>query len=119
LTVQLSPITSTPLPADSPHFAERVSQLPPAEQRRVVAQQFEAILLRQLLGPTLQALPGAGNEIYGYMLTDALAQKLSAGNGLGLASLLERQFAPREPSAATAPSSTVFLSSGMPSADKP
>jgi flagellar protein FlgJ len=67
----------------------------PAEQRRVVAQEFEAILLRQLLAPALQNMPGAGNGMYSYMLTDAFAQKLSAGNGLGLSGMLERQFTPR------------------------
>lgn len=76
---------------DSTQFAERVGRLPPAEQRRVVAQQVEAILLRQLLAPALANLPGAGNGMYGYLLTDAMAQKLSAGRGLGFARLLERQ----------------------------
>jgi peptidoglycan hydrolase FlgJ len=74
----------------------------PAEQRRVVAQQFEAILLRQLLAPALQTMPGAGNGMYSYMLTDAFAQKLSAGGGMGLASMLERQFTPRGETAAAA-----------------
>jgi len=93
--VQISPLTSTPPVADSAAFASRVSRMSPVEQRRVVAQQFEAILLRQLLAPALQTMPGAGNGMYSYMLTDAFAQKLSAGNGLGLSGMLERQFTPR------------------------
>jgi len=80
----------------------------------VVAQEFEAILLRQLLAPALQTMPGAGNGMYSYMLTDAFAQKLSAGNGLGLSGMLERQFTPRGETAAAAP--TAASSSGQTSA---
>ena len=83
----------------------------PAEQRHVVAQQFEAILLRQLLGPALQSMPGAGNGMYSYMLTDAFAQKLSAGRGMGLASILERQFTPKGESAPVSPASAATVSS--------
>jgi len=97
---------------DSTQFADRVGRLPAAEQRRVVADQVEAILLRQLLAPALAHLPGAGNGVYGYLLTDALAQKLSAGRGIGFARLLERQLnatknpaagAPRPPAGSAAP----------------
>jgi len=120
LTVQVTPVTSAPLSADSPHFGERLRSLPPAEQRRVVAEQFEAVLLRQLLGPTLQKLPGAGgNGVYGYMLTDAFAQKLSSGSGLGLARLLERQFTPPGEHLPAAPSPTASRSSGTPTARTP
>jgi len=77
--VQITPIASTSSASDPARLADRVSQLSPAEQRHVVAQQFEAILLRQLLAPALQTMPGAGNGMYSYMLTDAFAQKLSAG----------------------------------------
>jgi len=104
--MQVAPIASSPSPADAASFADRLRGLSPVEQRHVVAQQFEAILLRQLLAPALQNLPGAGNGIYNYMLTDAFAQKLSAGSGLGLSSLLERQFTPRGEAASIPPSST-------------
>ena len=104
--MQISPLPSTPPVADPVKFTERLNQMSPAEQRHVVAQQFEAILLRQLLAPALKTMPGSGNGIYGYMLTDAFAQKLSAGRGLGLASVLERQFAPRSENGSAAPAAS-------------
>ena len=102
--MQVTPLTSSPAAADPSRLSDRLNHMAPAEQRRVVAQQFEAILLRQLLAPALQSMPGAGNGMYSYMLTDAFAQKLSAGGGMGLASILERQFTPRGEAATTASS---------------
>ena len=99
--MQVAALTSTLPAADPARFADRLNQMSPVEQRHVVAQQFEAILLRQLLAPALQTMPGAGNGIYSYMLTDAFAQKLSAGHGMGLAGMLERQFTPRGETAAS------------------
>lgn len=66
------------------------------------AGQFEAIILRQLLAPTIEPImngglggtEGSGGSIYGYMLTDALAGSLSKGGGLGLGSMLEKQLSP-------------------------
>jgi Rod binding domain-containing protein len=115
--VQVTPLTSSPPAADPARFADRLNRMSPAEQRRVVAQQFEAILLRQLLAPALQTMPGAGNGIYSYMLTDAFAQKLSAGGGMGLAAMLERQFTPRGETAAppTATASSPGQTSAAPS----
>lgn len=110
--MQVAPIGSLPVPAEATSFADRLRGLSPVEQRHLVAQQFEAILLRQLLAPALQNLPGAGNGIYNYMLTDALAQKLSAGNGLGLSGLLERQFAPAGEKTAAATSAATAAAPG-------
>ncbi len=67
------------------------------------ASQFEAIILRQLLAPSIEpmmngSLGGAkssGGSMYGYMLTDALSTNIAQGGGLGLARVLERQFNPR------------------------
>jgi flagellar protein FlgJ len=117
--VQITPLTSSPPVADPAHLADRLSRMSPAEQRHVVAQQFEAILLRQLLAPALQSMPGAGNGMYSYMLTDAFAQKLSAGNGLGLAGILERQFTPRGETAAAAPATTASSPGQTPAAQSP
>lgn len=71
----------------------------PAEQRAAVAAQFEAILVRQLLGKTMTSLMGGGaggvsGSIYGDMLADTISQQLSAGQGLGIGRFLEQQLTP-------------------------
>lgn len=67
------------------------------------ASQFEAIILRQLLAPSIEPVmsgglggeQNAGSSIYGYMLTDSLANSLSQAGGLGLGRMLEKQLTPR------------------------
>lgn len=61
------------------------------------ARQFEAIMLRQLLDESLGKVfsKGAGGHIYGYMITDALADGISKGGGLGLARVIESQLTER------------------------
>ena len=75
----------------------------PAEQRKEVAAQFEAILVRQLLGPTMASMlgkdGGAASSVYGDMLTDTFAQQLTRGGGFGLGQMLEQQLTPRAPRA--------------------
>ena len=70
----------------------------PAEQRAAVAAQFEAILVRQLLGKTMTSLLGSSSgvsgSIYGDMLADTVSQQLTAGRGLGLGQFLEQQLTP-------------------------
>ncbi|MBE7538292.1 MAG: rod-binding protein [Opitutaceae bacterium] len=76
-----------------------------AKDVKHAASQFEAIILRQLLAPTIEPLMsgglggssagGGGGGVYGYMLTDVLADSLSKGGGLGLSQMLVRQFTPR------------------------
>lgn len=77
----------------------------PAEQRASVAGQFEAILVRQLLGKTITSMMGkeggASASVYGDLLTDTFAQQLSAGQGMGLSRMIERQLTPRVPVAPT------------------
>lgn len=77
----------------------------PEVQRAEVAAQFEAILVRQLLAPTMTSMlgneGGAASSVYGDMLTDTLAQQLTRGPGLGLGKLLEQQLAPRTPHSST------------------
>lgn len=80
----------------------RPAQTSPEEVRKA-AGQFEAILLRQLLAPSIEPImsgglggassPG-GAGVYGYLLTDVLANSLSAGGGLGLGRMLEKQLSP-------------------------
>ena len=61
------------------------------------ARQFEAIMLRQLLDESLGKVfsKGAGGHVYGYMITDALADGISKGGGLGLARVIESQLTER------------------------
>jgi flagellar protein FlgJ len=67
------------------------------------ASQFEAIILRQLLAPSIEPMmagslgggQSSGGSVYGYMLTDTLANSLAQGGGLGLAHMLEKQLTPR------------------------
>jgi flagellar protein FlgJ len=70
-----------------------------AADRKKVSQQFEAILVRQLLGKTMTKMLGSGDStassVYGDMMTDSLATQLTAGPGLGIGRMLEKQLAPR------------------------
>ena len=71
----------------------------PAEQRAAVAAQFEAILVRQLLGKTMTRMLGTGEgaaaSVYGDLLTTTIANQLASGPGLGLGRIIEQQLAPR------------------------
>lgn len=78
-------------------------ELPKAQQAHAAATQFEAIMVRQLLSQSVGKMMSGGSEggskaggdIYGYMLTDSLADKIAQGGGLGLARMLEKQFTPK------------------------
>lgn len=77
--------------------AAALRNLPQSEQVKAAAGQFEAIILRSMLQDSVGKLTGgdqAGGGMYGYMLTDVLANKLSEGGGLGLAKILEQQLSP-------------------------
>ena len=72
------------------------------KQIHAAAQQFEALILRQLLEPAMEPLMsgGLGGEqsgggVYGYMATDVMANSLSQGGGLGLSKILEKQLTPK------------------------
>ncbi len=86
--------------------AKAIKNLPASEQVKAAAGQFEAILLRQFLQDSVGGLMGGdksgGGNVYGYMLTDVLASKLSEGGGLGLAHILQQQLTPRGMNAAAA-----------------
>jgi flagellar protein FlgJ len=78
----------------------RMQKLPQSEQTKAVAGQFEAILLRQFLQESVGSIMGGKDggptgSVYGYLLTDVLANQLSAGGGLGLGRVLEHQLTPR------------------------
>ncbi len=87
------------------------SAKPAASDVKKAASQFEAIILRQLLKPSIEPMmsgggsesgPGAGGggSVYAYMLTDTLANSLSSAGGLGLSRMLEKQFSPASAKAA-------------------
>lgn len=75
------------------------SKTPTADEIKKAAAQFEAIIMRQLLAPTIEPIMSggmggakdAGGGIYGYMLTDVLATGLAQSGGLGWARMLEKQ----------------------------
>jgi Rod binding domain-containing protein len=73
----------------------------PAAQRAAVAQQFEAILVRQLLGKTLNSMlggegGGVAGSVYGDLLADTISQQLTAGQGLGLGRFIQQQLTPKQ-----------------------
>ena len=87
--------------------AAPASASPSAKQIQAAARQFEAIILRQLLNPAIEPLMShglggdskangsGGGGVYGYLVTDVLANSLSQGGGLGLARILEKQLTPK------------------------
>jgi peptidoglycan hydrolase FlgJ len=89
----------------------------PADIKKAAAQ-FEAIIMRQLLAPSIEPLmagglggdggsPGGG--IYGHMMTEVLADNLAKGGGIGLGKMLEKQFSPASAAPASAPLSSKTL----------
>ena len=85
-------------------------QAPDADEKQVaaartVAQQFEAIFLRQLMG-TLEKSGGFGGSgtgagIYKSMMVGALADSTAAGGGIGLADVVFKAMMPQAAAAAT------------------
>ena len=101
--MQVAPISSPAHPAVHDLAALKRGNLDPAEQRAAVAGQFEAILLRQFLQESVGSMMGGeskgggggGGSVYGFMLTDTLADKLSQGRGMGIAPMIAKQLTPR------------------------
>jgi len=70
----------------------------PADVKKA-ASQFEAIIIRQLIEPSITPImsgglgggESSGGGVYGYMLTDVLSNSFAQGGGLGWANLLEKQ----------------------------
>ena len=93
-------INSNAASAPTQFNAAAVRNATPAAQRAAVASQFEAVLIRQLLGPTVSSMLSSGESsaagnVYGDLLADSLSQQLSAGRGLGLGRFIEQQLTPR------------------------
>ena len=64
----------------------------PADTKEV-ARQFEAILVKQILTESMKGLIEGpkGQQGYGYFISEALADGITKGGGLGLRSILESQ----------------------------
>jgi len=77
----------------------------PADIKKA-AEQFEAIIMRQLLAPSIEpimsggmagdgASGSSGAGVYAQMLTEVLADSLSKAGGLGLGKMLQKEFTAR------------------------
>lgn len=64
-----------------------------SEQAAEVSRQFEAILMRQFLSESMKPLleGGPSGQVYGYLVTDSLAETMTKGGGLGLSHILQAQ----------------------------
>lgn len=102
--MSVAPVTA-PGTAPVPFNAAALRQATPAVQRAAVAAQFEAVLVRQLLGSTMNSMlggstGGVASSVYGDMMTDTMSQQLTAGGGLGLSRFIQQQLTPRGETAA-------------------
>lgn len=117
----VSSLASSSVPLDLARAAQNggaTGRPSPADLQKA-AKQFEAIMVRQLLKPAIEPMmngggalgaagggggggQGGGGGIYGYLLTDTLANSMTQGGGLGLASVISRQLAPTVSAAAEA-----------------
>lgn len=109
--MNISPINSVPATAPTQFNAKALHNATPQAQRAAVASQFEAVLVRQLLGPTVSSMLSGGESsaagnVYGDLLADSLAQQLTAGRGLGLGRFIEQQLTPRGEKPTTSASET-------------
>jgi Rod binding domain-containing protein len=69
------------------------SHISDAEKVKEVSRQFEAILLRQILGHAQKGMFGSTSEavIYQDLVTTEFANKISQAGGMGLAQRLEKE----------------------------
>ncbi|MEW5943547.1 MAG: flagellar assembly peptidoglycan hydrolase FlgJ [Pseudomonadota bacterium] len=92
----------------------------PEQALRGVAQQFEALFMQMMLKSMREATPGDGlldnehSRLYLEMLDQQMAQKFSAGKGIGLADMMVRQLARQQGAAPSA-----ALPEAAPAAGKP
>ena len=100
--MNVASITSVASSAPAPYAKidrHALAQKSPEAQRKQVSTQFEAIMVRQMLSKSVSSMMGGSDSVsggvYGDMMTDVLSQQLTAGQGLGLARLLEKQLTPR------------------------
>ena len=97
---QFSDLTRAAHTSPAKFSAAAMRHASPAEQRAAVGAQFEAVLVRQLLGKTMNSMlggteGGVAGSVYGDMLSDTFAQQLTSGPGLGLSRFIQQQLTPR------------------------
>lgn len=93
--MNVSAISSSANLASARADAATLSRLPEAAQVKAAAGQFEAVLLRQLLQESVGKLTGGeksgGAGMYGFLLTDVLANRIAESGGLGLGRVISQQ----------------------------
>ena len=98
--------TAFTTPQTQPAAADFASTLPKDDKLGPACDQFEGMLVRQILTEGLKPLlakpPGsgaAGAGVYDYMMTDTLAKGITGPHSLGISHLLQRQLTPHTPPA--------------------
>ena len=93
--------TPTLAAVTDPALAQKGTGASEHAERAEACRQFEALLLRQILGqarrPVLNPKSesgGTAGSIYRDMITERLSDSMSKGGGIGLARSLEQQLAP-------------------------
>ncbi len=111
------PVASLPPPSGDLNPANGDSAAKPPANPTEVARQFEAILVRQILSESMKSLleNGKDGQVYGYFITEALADGITKGGGLGLGL---RQSAGPRPDAGAAVSAAPAQSVEQASAQK-
>lgn len=108
-TMSIGPITNQPMGEGISHAlsldpgqlnpANHAGPVKKASDPGDVARQFEAILVRQMLSESMKSVLDRGKEgqVYGYYISEALADGITKGGGLGLRSILETQLRQQAP----------------------
>ncbi len=87
--------------ADPASIQRSMQAGPKRATAQAAAEQFEAILVRQLLGEALKPMLGSGetkppgSDVYQYLVTDVVSQSVTQGGGLGIAKMLVPQLTPK------------------------
>ena len=97
--LSLSPLLGMSDPAAMQRSMQAGGKQPPAA---AAAQQFEAILVRQIVGDALKPVLGStpdsempGRDVYEYLVADVVSQSVAQGGGIGLAKMLFPQLSPK------------------------
>jgi flagellar protein FlgJ len=100
-------MTLSPIQALTPSQQKPDASATPTAEQRQVAQQFEAIFMRQLLGSMEKSgsLGGdtSGAGVYRSMMVGALADSAASGGGIGLAEIVLKAMVAAEPAAVQPP----------------